>query len=337
MPTERMLAHQYSVLRHTPLVMSIPAQLADSGRIDLEFYRPKFVEAQTRIRESGLSLQSLDSLRDPERIITDGIRKHTKAEFGVVLIRTQNFEGASLNLDDCVYVNKLQHEASLKSAVRQGDLLIAIRGYLGKAAIVGPNVPTANINQHIARVAVDPKKADSGYLWAFFISPTGTVLLEQQVTGTVQQGIVLPALHELRVPLPTRAVQEYIGAKVRLAERCRERAREELQAGELSLYRCLQLPPVQRTSTLCWWVGPECHEFDSLTPRNYLPEFLAVESELSSRGAEPVGDLIRKKDGISNGATPRGATYVDDGIPFLRVQNVLKNFVDVSGAVRITT
>jgi len=242
MPDDLMSADQYRILGHTPLVMSIPTQLADTERMDLEYYRPRFVEAQTRIRESGLSLRPLDTLRDPQRIITDGIRKHTKTESGVVLIRTQNFEDASLSLDNCVYVDTPQHEAALKSAVHPGDLLIAIRGYLGKAAIVGPNAPTANINQHIARVAVDPRRADSGYLWAFFSSLTGTALLEQQVTGTVQQGIVLPALRELQIPLPPRPVQEYIGAKVRLAERCRTRAQELWKASQRILAEALGMP-----------------------------------------------------------------------------------------------
>jgi len=300
--------------------MSIPTDLLDSGRMDLDYYRPKFVEALARVHKSGFLLRPLDKLRDPERIITDGIRKHTKTESGVVLIRTQNFEGVSLNLDDCVYVDLAQHKAALKSAVRPSDLLIAIRGYLGKAAIVSPNLPTANINQHIARIAVDPRKVDSGYLWAFFSSPTGASLLEQQVTGTVQQGITLPALRQLSIPLPPRSVQDYIGAKVRLAEDCRARARELLSEAKRRFAEILHPEKFSPSNTGFGFVD-RARLTERLAAEFYLPAYLDLERHLRSINLPvvPIAELLRSS--IVRTSTP-------DRVDFEAIPCILTSDID---------
>jgi len=256
MKSESIPVGQYQILNSKPLVLSVPTDLLETERMDIEYYQPHFIEMQNRVNQSGLDLPTLDTLRDPKRVITDGIREHVKTSSGVILIRTQNFGDPTLTLEDCVYVDHDQHSAAKKSAVRSGDLLIAIRGYLGKAVIVTNDVPEANINQHIARISVNPHCADSGYLWAFFTSPTGTTQLERQVTGTVQQGIMLPSLRRLPVPLPPRPVQEYIGAKVRLAERCRLQARELQKDIETLLGQLYYGAPINDFSMQhSFWVG----------------------------------------------------------------------------------
>ncbi|HBY97765.1 MAG TPA: hypothetical protein DEP84_28125 [Chloroflexi bacterium] len=280
MNNDRILIHEYQVLNQKPLVIIAPFELIDPARMDTYYYLPHFIEVLEHIKQCGVPLQFLDKVRDRQRIITDGIRKHVKTKSGVVLIRTQDFEETSLNLNGCVYVSRDQHYAAQKSAVRAGDLLIAIRGYLGQAAIVGSDVPPANINQHIARVSVDPDKADVGYLWAFFTSKTGKTLLEQQVTGTVQQGIMLPVMRQLRVPLPPRPIQDYINAKVRLAERCRIEARQGLQEAvhrfedlaQLSLFT----PRTDRYSAV-----PVNKLNERLAAEFYLPMYFDLEDHLA--------------------------------------------------------
>jgi type I restriction enzyme S subunit len=234
--------YRYEVLSDEPLSLLVPDVLADPRRMDVEYYRPRFVQMETRIQQSGLQLEALDKLRNPRRMITDGIRQHVKTKTGVILIRTQNLGEPTLDLSDCVYVDANQHQAASKSAVVAGDLLVAIRGYLGKAALAPSDIPQANINQHIARLSVNPPCADSGYLWAFFTSPTGTTHLERQVTGTVQQGVMLPSVRSLPIPLPPRPVQNYIGAKVRLAEWCRLRAQELWSTSERILAEAIGVP-----------------------------------------------------------------------------------------------
>lgn len=278
----------FRLINERPLVMSVSPELLSSERGDVDYYLPHFIKNETLLAQCGVRLEALDQLRDRQRLITDGIRQHTKTATGVVLIRTQNLDDIGLSLDDCVYVDQKQHRAAAKSTVRAGDLLIAVRGYLGKVAIVPDDTSEANINQHIARVTVDPGKADSRYLWAFFASRIGVTHLERQVTGTVQEGIMLPFLRRLPVPLPPRPVQEYIGAKVRLAERCRLRAREHGEQADALLERTLGMRHFSIPQDQVIWVRPK--ELDSrwLNANFYMARYTGLLRHLDASGVKTV-------------------------------------------------
>ena len=209
------------VLGNRPLALRIAPDVLSAQRLDLDYYLPERVAVEANINDGRFSTSTLNSLRRAERPITDGIRRHDKSKSGVHLIRTQNFSGPFIDYSGTSFISEEWHRTSIKSEVAPGDLLVAIGGYLGAAAIVANGAPRANINRHIARIGVDESKCSIRYLWSFLSSRVGRTILERYVTGTVQRGVRLPDLRSLRVPLPDRRIQEYIGAKVELAERCR--------------------------------------------------------------------------------------------------------------------
>lgn len=209
------------VLSARPLALRTHTDVLTAQRLDLDYYLPERVAAEAQVVDGRFRTATLNALRRKDRPITDGIRRHDKSDSGVHLIRTQNLIGPSVDYGATAFINEEWHRTSLKSEVLPGDLLVAIRGYLGAAAIVVDGSPRANINQHIARIGIDETKCSIRYLWSFLSSRVGRTILERYVTGTVQRGVTLPDLRALRVPLPDRRIQDFIGAKVELAERCR--------------------------------------------------------------------------------------------------------------------
>lgn len=68
----------------------------------------------------------------------------------------------------------------------------------------------------------------------------------------------------------------------------------------------------------------------------YKPEYLDNIDFLLHRASYPVknfGDLLVS---ISGGATPNGTDYPDTGIPFLRVQNVMPNYLNLDDVVCVS-
>ena len=230
------------VLSSRPLALQAAPEVLTEQRLDLDYYLPERVAAEAKINDGRFSTSTLNTLRRTERPITDGIRRHDKSKSGVHLIRTQNLFGPFIDYGGTAFINEEGHRTSLKSEVAPGDLLVAIRGYLGAAAIVVDGAPRANINQHIARIGVDESKCSARYLWAFMSCSVGRTALERYVTGTVQRGVTLPDLRRLRVPLPDRQVQDYIGAKVKLAERCRAASSQSWEAATALLGDALGVP-----------------------------------------------------------------------------------------------
>lgn len=291
------------VLSARPLALRTHTDVLTAQRLDLDYYLPERVAAERRVSDGRFRTGTLNSLRRKDRPITDGIRRHDKSDAGVHLIRTQNLIGPSVDYGATAFINEEWHRTSLKSEVLPGDLLVAIRGYLGAAAIVVEGSPRANINQHIARIGIDETKCSIRYLWSFLCSRVGRTILERYVTGTVQRGVTLPDLRALRVPLPDRRIQDYISAKIELAERCRARS-GDLRAEAIARFDALlRTPDFSPGADLTNVVAARALT-GRLTGEFYLPRYFALEAHLAGLGVpvKPLRSLLRSD--IIRSSTP---------------------------------
>jgi type I restriction enzyme, S subunit len=193
-------------------------------RIDPQFYHPQHIADLLSINR--FTAARLDDLRLRDTKMSYGVLKPRFTESQFRLARIQNFADPFLQVDDCEGIEEDQFFEYSRSECRQGDILIAIGGYVGRAVIT-PSIPfRLNINQHIARfrlgkdVGVDPY-----FLVTYLISSIGRRQVTRYVSGSVQVGINLEDLREIKIPKPHLASQAYIGDKVRQAERLRAQAR----------------------------------------------------------------------------------------------------------------
>jgi type I restriction enzyme S subunit len=223
-------------------------------RLDANFYRATYRQAAQRA--ARLPSAPLSSLVKAGTVITYGVIKSVQIESGVPMLRIQNLQSGFADADGAVRISAEQHQGFSRSALSGGELLIAIGGYVGVAAKYPNDGPIANINQHVAKADIDLRRANDYYALAYLWSQTGTLLLQRTVTGTVQAGISLGDLRAFPLPLPDRRIQDYIGAKVELAERCRAvvfREREELGTELATLYEGC---PHDALSSLTTMVAP---------------------------------------------------------------------------------
>jgi len=72
-----------------------------------------------------------------------------------------------------------------------------------------------------------------------------------------------------------------------------------------------------------------------LDPEYYQPRFLENIDFLTNRCIYKVTTLGEMITSISGGATPLGAEYPDEGIPFLRVQNIMPGYLNLNDVVYI--
>ncbi len=70
----------------------------------------------------------------------------------------------------------------------------------------------------------------------------------------------------------------------------------------------------------------------------YQPEYLENDKVIKNfrNGFRLLGEVLKRKNAITGGATPLGADYPKFGIPFLRVQNVMQNYLDLEDVVYIS-
>jgi len=239
------MADSYRVISRSPVVMHVGPKTITERRMDADYYRPQFLENQERLKNSEQQLMELKCLWSEGKY---GILPPSSdyTDRGIVLIRGGDFQDLGV-VDDENLVRVPAHywEDNPKARAKASEILLLAKGATidgpNSVALCPPRFDKALVNGSIFRIR--PKQSvDAAYLAAYMATP---VFLLQKHRAISNIGIFyndLESIGSFLVPLPPRPVQEYIGAKVRLAERCRTRARELWEASEQLLSEALGMP-----------------------------------------------------------------------------------------------
>lgn len=114
--------------------------------------------------------------------------------------------------------------AYARSRVVPGDLLLSIKGTIGRVGIV-PDHFAGNISRDLARIRFSSSVSPS-FARQYCLSPTGQHRLALAVVGTTRAEISIHVLKELPFPVPPVAEQELIAQSLSRAE-ARVRAEEQ--------------------------------------------------------------------------------------------------------------
>jgi type I restriction enzyme S subunit len=301
----------------------VPAAEANAVRLDAEYYKLAFRQAASAVRRFG-TITNLEAVRAQSTPIRRGIDMPRFVDDAQAprMVTIASFSDPGIDFAGLEGIDPSQHADFRASQLAAGDLVIAMGGYVGRAAICPPNPPVANIGRHSARVVVDPIKADPYFLWSFLTSAIGELQLKRQVTGSVQAGVNLEDLRVVELPSPTTEAQRFIGDKVRQAERLRERARR-LEVTVATTHARYIVPPTgidfaRRTRRL---------SARSLTERldaHFYPS--AVEQYFRQLGG-PTRLLGRVCSLVVNGQSQPEA---EEGVPQATVTNLGRSFVEGS-------
>lgn len=212
-----------------------PARVRPS-RLAAEFYRQEYTDLEDQLDRSRHKLVVLGKLG---RLFTGPFGSKLPASLydtpnGVPLLRVQNIGDLFLNETDLARIPLDVHEDIHRSKLEPGDLALAKAGRLGALSKIPAHMQECNITQHIVGVKVRADKVRGSYLAAFFLSRFGSFQLKRQGIGTLIKYLGIEETRAAKVAVPDRRIQDHIGAKVELAERCRAvSSRSWLAATEL--------------------------------------------------------------------------------------------------------
>jgi type I restriction enzyme S subunit len=188
-------------------------------RLDCNFYNRDALELDRRFAQ-GYEVTTLGDVVDQARQITDGVRGPDLQPSMFKFVRLQDCAGWSIDFDNCLTISEAQFREHRRCQLQEGDVVVAIGGYIGHAAMAR-RVKPAVIGRHSAVLPMGANsKVDAGYLVAFLSSQAGAIQLQRYVSGTVQVGINLEDLRQIRLPLPSPVLQKHIGDAVRQADDC---------------------------------------------------------------------------------------------------------------------
>jgi len=187
-------------------------QLAD------EFLRSVFLEmfGDPVANPKRWDVRPLIELIDPDRPITYGILKPgDDVEGGVPYIRVVDMKDGVVLTDQVRRTTREIARQYKRSMLRSGDVLLSIRGHVGRLAVVPEVLDGANITQDTARLASN-QLCRPLYLYACLDTRSMQFEMQRYVKGAAVKGINLMDVKQLAIPVPPIAMQEKIEGKIRV-------------------------------------------------------------------------------------------------------------------------
>ena len=150
----------------------------------------------------------LDDLIDDDRPITYGILKPgTGFAGGIPVVKVKDMRDGIIDESDLLLTSPDIDQAYQRSKLRAGDLLISIRGSIGRMAEVPDSLQDANITQDTARLSVKPAYSRV-YLRGVLESAPMQRDMEKNIRGVAVKGINIGYLRNLPIPMPGRDRQD---------------------------------------------------------------------------------------------------------------------------------
>lgn len=290
-------------------------------RLDCGFYNPVGLAATTKLN-STMEVNKLSELVDQRRKITNGVRGPEWATSKFKLIRLQDCEHWIVNSDAAASITKRQFDENRRCKLQANDIVVAIGGYIGNAAVVVDECD-AVIGQHSA-VLPEPEQtgADSRFLVAYLNSRFAEAIFSRYVSGTVQAGINLEDLRDLPAPKPNGAAQKYIGDKVRQAEQLRTWGKIQYDTAT-SLFDKLvsEFGYVSRPNKQCVWAKLD----NRLDPAYYAPQYSFLNERWFTSRCKPLSTYI--EDG-AYGVLPDSNSYGSGDQKFIRATDIKLSNID---------
>ena len=132
---------------------------------------------------------------------------------GVPFIRANNLKNGTVIWEDMKYISSEKHEELQKGHLEEGDVLITVRGDIGKLSIVPRDFIDANINAQIALLRVyDRSKLDNKFLFYSLNTPNVIKQFNEKQTGTALKQLPIKSLREVSVLIPAIKEQKKIAA-----------------------------------------------------------------------------------------------------------------------------
>lgn len=177
-------------------------------------YRQSLLDSIAHEYSESHALAPLDSAIEQGRPICYGIlMPGLGVENGIPVVKVRDFPDGYIREDDLLQTTPEIEAPYKRSRLKTGDLLISIRGTIGRMAEVPPSLDGANITQDTARLSIAPEH-NRGYLRAVLESRFVERQIQSRITGLAVKGINIGELRQIPIPLPSRSKQDEIAERL---------------------------------------------------------------------------------------------------------------------------
>jgi type I restriction enzyme S subunit len=178
-----------------------------------EMVKSQFIEMFGEAFSTNRSIL-LSEMVAEERPITYGVIKPGDfVDDGVILIRVKDLVDGKIASSNLCRIKESVAQNYKRSMLSAGDILLSIRGTIGRTAIVPEELTGANITQDTARISLK-KSYNCNFIKCLLDSPIIQDWIKLHVRGLAVKGINLEDIRKIPIPIVEKDLQEkYIEIK----------------------------------------------------------------------------------------------------------------------------
>lgn len=213
------------ILSEKPLCFELERkEMFEYERMDVNFFHPKFVEADVVLKKSKYYLVKLSRIA---KVIKDG--PHYRPKFvkdGVVFLQKGDITEGAINFERAKRVTNEFHEQNPNTQAHQGDILIRKIGVGPReAAVVPEEAPPLHIYVSLALIRLK-EEHNPQYVEIFLNSSLGRTQTERRNKGIGTPDLHLEDIREIRIPIPPKTVQTEIVRTIMNARKTKKKNAE---------------------------------------------------------------------------------------------------------------
>ncbi len=208
------------------------SDFAQSGRLDAEYYQPKYDEIEKELSRFE-QIKIKDFINYP--VSSGSTPKAGDSQYyadcndGIPFLRAVDIVESRIDTNDLIYIKKDVHNELLKrTQLKKGDVLFSIAGTVGRCGIFDYDFE-ANINQAIAILRFDETKLKHLYVVQFFNSRIGQLIIQKYARQGLQTNLNLDELSNLPIPILPEQIQKKIASLIQQSFECKAQSKQLLE------------------------------------------------------------------------------------------------------------
>jgi type I restriction enzyme M protein len=302
---------QFSIVKYSDVLNQFDM------RFDADFYKPKYLREDKQLKKhKSISVGDF-------AFVTDGQHGYHEVDENspILHLTAKNAKGWFANAIGADRIAKWVDDKNKRSSLIENDLILSTRGTVGYCAIVKLNVLPANIDQDVARIAIDKNVFSPEYVLTFLNCEYGQDWIKRNTTGMVQQGLSLQKVRQTPIPVLHNDFQNYITLIVDSAHNRITISKTLHQEAQSLLLSELGLTDWQPKHQLAFIKNySDTQNSERIDAEYYQPKYEEIIKAIKnySGGWETLKNLVHIKKSIEVGS----GEYIDEGAPFVRVSNL---------------
>lgn len=217
-------------------VKTFSESFGTTGRLDAEYYQPKYDAIINKIKEYRNGFYSISD------IVTEystgfAFSSDDYSETGIPLIRITNISEGRLDLSNVSKISREKIPQNCKDFANEKDILISMSGSIGLSCVI-PHSTKVLVNQRIMRIKQE--SIDSNVLSLMINSYIVNEQLKRIGTGGVQTNISSKDIMQILIPKLTDGVELLVASKIEESINLRNNATNLLECAKAAVEMAIE-------------------------------------------------------------------------------------------------